>query len=70
MDERKDISVILDVSNTPQPNEVRELLLSKIDNSLFIERIVITENSEGKWKKTYHYIDCKDVLIQQRKTLR
>ena len=70
LDERKDISVILDVSNAPQPNELRKLLLSKINNALFIERIVITENSEGKWKETYHYIDGKDILIQQRKTIR
>ena len=63
LEERKDITVVLRVSNFSRPDELRKLLFSEMKNILFVERTMLTRNNEELWDRRYYFKDGHDELV-------
>jgi hypothetical protein len=52
------------VNDSPNPDKIRERLLSNQSESIeFIRRAIFTED---RWSRKYKYIDGKDILVSER----
>jgi hypothetical protein len=64
-EDHQDLGLILRISHSPKPDEIRALLLTKLqEHIVFIRREVITDD---RWSRTYQYIDGKDELVKEQK---
>ena len=64
--EYKNLTVILRVDDSLIANDLRKLLLFKIDNVSYIKRAIIVKDNEKLITRTYQFVENKDKLISEK----